>query len=61
MPYLNSQDYDDDLNYARSGIRFKETAPNTVRVDLNVLPSEPDGENYDCFQNGAGKREMGGG
>ncbi|SEA32136.1 Protein of unknown function [Thiothrix caldifontis] len=40
-PYLNSQDYDDKLSYASSGIRFKETAPNTVRVDLNVTPSAP--------------------
>lgn len=42
-PYLNSQDHDDNLSYASSGISFKETAPNTVRVDLNVIPSAPDG------------------
>lgn len=42
-PYLNSQDYDDNFSYASSGIRFKETAPNTVRVDLNVTPSVPNG------------------
>lgn len=42
-PYLNSQDYDANFSYASSGISFKETAPNTVRVDLNVMPSVPNG------------------
>lgn len=42
-PYLNSQDYDENLNYTNAGISFKETAPNTVRVDLNVAPSDPEG------------------
>lgn len=42
-PYLNSQDYDDGLSYTNSGISLKETASNTVRVDLNVTPSVPNG------------------
>ncbi|MBK8451826.1 MAG: DUF3828 domain-containing protein [Thiofilum sp.] len=41
-PYLNSQDYDANFSYVNSGISFKETAPNTVRVDLNVTPSAPE-------------------
>lgn len=44
--YLDAQESDPALTYANSGITFREIAPGTIRVRLNVYPSQTDAGNY---------------